>query len=563
MKRHSYNIIIGLLSSVFAFVLLAACSSSSDGKQYKIAVSQPSSDDWRQTMNDEIRREEIFHTGVSVEILSAENDNEKQKADLRHFIDEGVDLIIVSPNEPEPLAPLVREARKKGIEVISFDRRIEGGDCTMHVEVDNEALGHEVADYALSLFPHGARILEIEGNLHTSPAVARHRGFADGIAAHPDMQIVASLDAGWRLERAKELADSFLRQNPNIDLVYAHSDGMAVHAAGAAKELGLNDIKYLGIDGIMNVGIKAVTDSVLTATFLYPTYGYLLLRQAVDVLDGKPYERELILPPVSAVDLRNADILRQQVEMQYEETDKIIMLRDKLSSFLSQYAMQQMLLWAAVVIVLFGFVIVFVLYRTIRKDKQHRLVLTEKNEQLELEKRKQEALYEQLAEATQAKLMFFTNVSHDLRTPLTLIAEPVAQMCEADNLTDGQSQLMAIAHKNVSILRRLIDQILDFRKYENGKEQLHLFEVGIYPLLQDWVGAFEVIARKRGMTYNINIPSLPDFTMAIDAEKAERVVFNLISNAFKYTSDGGTICVEAHHTAETVIFSVRDRKSVV
>lgn len=558
MRRHTYNIIIGLLLSFAAFMIFAACSSSPDAKDYKIAVSQPSSDSWRETMNDEIRREQIFHNGVSVEILSAENNSEKQKADLRHFIDEGVDLILVSPNDPEPLVPLIREAKAKGIATISFDRRLVGDDYTMHIEVDNEALGHEVADYAHSLFPHGARILEIQGSMYTSPAAGRHKGFTDGIARHPEMQVVASVSAHWELDEARHVADSIFDTRRDIDLVYAHSDAMAISAAESARDHGLAGIKYLGIDGILDVGVKAVSDSILTATFLYPTYGYLLLRQAIDVLDGKPYERELILPPVSAVDLRNADILRQQVEMQYEETDKIIKLRDKLNSFLSQYATQQMLLLAAVVIVVFGFVIVIVLYRTNRQDKRHRRALTEKNEQLELEKRKQEALYEQLADATQAKLMFFTNVSHDLRTPLTLIAEPVAQMCEADNLTDEQSQLMAIAHKNVSILRRLIDQILDFRKYENGKNDLNLFETNIYPLLQDWAGAFEVIARKRGMDYTVSIPALPDFSIAIDAEKAERVVFNLISNAFKYTPDGGAIEVESHHTDEAIIFTVTD-----
>ena len=548
MGKRLYIYIIGVVCTVMAVVGLTGCTSSPDTKDYRIGVSQPSSDSWRETMNDEIHREQMFHPGVSVEILSADNSNEQQMADLRHFIDEGVDLILVSPNEPEPLVPLVEEAQQKGIPVISFDRRLKGDGCTMHIEVDNEALGREVAEYATALFPQGARILEVEGNIHTSAAAGRHKGFAEAIAQHPEMQLVASVDAGWDYGTSRRLSDSVFQQHPDIDLVFAHTDGMAINVAEVAKARGLTDIKFLGIDGIMNVGIQAVTDSVITATFLYPTYGYLLLRQAIDVLDGKPYERERLLPPVSAVDLRNADILRQQVQMQYEETDKLVKLRDKLNDFLSQYAMQQMLLYAAIIIVLAVVVIIIVLVRTLRHDRQHQRVLTEKNEQLELEKRKQEALYEQLADATQAKLMFFTNVSHDLRTPLTLIAEPIEQLCGADNLTEQQSQLMGLASKNVRILRRLIDQILDFRKYENGKEQLRLSEVSIYPLVQEWAQAFEVIARKRGMHYSIKQDLHGALSLAIDAEKMERVVFNIISNAFKYTPDGGNIEVELHHS---------------
>lgn len=549
MEKHTYNIIIGLLNLFVAMVLLG-CNSTSIGPHYRIAVSQPSDDSWRQTMNDEIRREEMFHNNVSVEILSADNSNEKQQRDLRHFIDEGVDLILVSPNEPEPLVALVAEAKKKGIPVITFDRRMKGDDYTMHIEVDNEALGREVAEYATALYPYGARILEVEGNIHTSAAAGRHKGFAEAIAQHPEMQLVASVDAGWDYETSRRLSDSVFQLHPDIDLVFAHTDGMAINVAETVKERGMKGVKFLGIDGIMNVGIQAVTDSVITATFLYPTYGYLLLRQAIDVLDGKPYERECLLPPVSAVDLRNADILRQQVQMQYEETEKIVKLRDKLNSFLSQYATQQMLLWAAVVIVVFGCVIVIVLYRTIRQDKRHRRALTEKNEQL--------------AAATQAKLMFFTNVSHDLRTPLTLIAEPVEQVYASGILPEQQSQLMAIARKNVKILRRLIDQILDFREYENGKTRLNLSEVSVFPLVMEWAQPFDVIACKRGIKYEINIPSEVNggdtkmITLAIDTEKMERVVFNIISNAFKYTPDGGTIQVEAHDEGKNFVFSVSD-----
>ncbi|MDE6379111.1 MAG: response regulator, partial [Muribaculaceae bacterium] len=149
-----------------------------------------------------------------------------------------------------------------------------------------------------------------------------------------------------------------------------------------------------------------------------------------------------------------------------------------------------------------------------------------------------------LEEATQSKLMFFTNVSHDLRTPLTLIAEPVSQLASAPNLTQSQKVLTKIADKNVRILQRLINQILDFRKYENGKLNLHLTEVDFRQTINDWTESFVQLARKRDIKLRLEAPEgEAPVNIAIDVEKMERVFFNLVSNAFKYTRDNGSITI--------------------
>lgn len=154
--------------------------------------------------------------------------------------------------------------------------------------------------------------------------------------------------------------------------------------------------------------------------------------------------------------------------------------------------------------------------------------------------------------------MFFTNVSHDLRTPLTLIAEPVEQLAVADNLTPQQSMLMKIANKNVKILKRLINQILDFRKYENGKLNLNLVESKFGTLVREWAESFNSIARKRDITLTVDVTLDKDFTLAVDAEKIERVFFNLMSNAFKYTPDNGSIKFSCGLDGDNLRFSIED-----
>lgn len=185
-------------------------------------------------------------------------------------------------------------------------------------------------------------------------------------------------------------------------------------------------------------------------------------------------------------------------------------------------------------------------------------MLMNQNKILEEQRDTQRELNEQLNAATQSKLVFFTNVSHDLRTPLTLIAEPVEQLAVADNLTPQQSMLMKIANKNVKILKRLINQILDFRKYENGKLNLNLVESKFGTLVREWAESFNSIARKRDITLTVDVTLDKDFTLAVDAEKIERVFFNLMSNAFKYTPDNGSIKFICGLDGDNLRFSIED-----
>lgn len=204
------------------------------------------------------------------------------------------------------------------------------------------------------------------------------------------------------------------------------------------------------------------------------------------------------------------------------------------------------------------FILIFGLLRIFWAKKQHQKKLAEQNLELQQQRDRVIALNEQLQEATQSKLMFFTNVSHDLRTPLTLIAGPVEQLSDAANLTPDQKAMADIANKNVRILKRLINQVLDFRKYENGKLNLNLSEVNLATVLREWADSFNNMAKSRDIRFVIDVQPDADFTVAIDVEKVERVMFNLISNAFKYTQPNGEIRVSLAKDASDIVIRVSD-----
>lgn len=549
-----------LCAPLVACLLLLAPGCTADSPKFKIGVSQCSDDEWRSQMNDEIRREILFHDDAEVEILTADDNNADQIRDIEYFVRHNFDLIIVSPRESKAITPAIREAYEKGIPVIVFDRAVDGPWYTSFMKLDNHGLGAAAADYIGSSTPRSnpVNVLELRGLDGSSPADERHRGFLERIDSFPDINLVSTVNARWKGEPAERYTDSLLRRYPEINLIYAHNDVMALAAARAAKRLGRRDIRILGTDAAPALGIRAVADSMIEATFIYPTEGDRVIRTAMKILHGEPYEKIDNVPARFAVDATNAPLLLRQNELLAQRTHQIEVLTDRNLLISSRHRTQQWMLYTAGAALLFLAVAVLFMVRSLRQRRRYQKELSEKNDQLRAERDRQDQLYASLEEATRSKLMFFTNVSHDLRTPLTLIAEPIEQVAEADYLTPVHKSLMQVARRNVRILRRLIEQILDFRRYQNGKARLELQPVRPLPLLEEWAESFRSVAVKRHIKYQYTFRGDREAVMALDVEKMERILFNLLSNAFKFTPDHGSITLTAGLDTANLRISVAD-----
>ncbi len=556
MNPKIYNIVKNHTLLLLLSVVLVSIAACAQEKKYRIGVSQCSSDDWREKMNDEVRREALFHEDALVEIRSAQDSNEKQIVDIRYFIDNDFDLIAVSPNEAAAITPVVKEAFDKGIPVVVFDRDIQGDSYTAQMGTDNVAIGAMAASYANLLLKDGGDIIELYGLPKSSPADDRHRGFAERLSDYPALHLAGSGRGNWNYEDALTAADSLLNIYPDTKLIYAHNDRMAIAAREAARRHGM-DIKVIGIDAAPGIGIKAVADGVIDATFLYPTDGDRLVSICMAILHGQHFDRHISLPSASAVDKSNADILLLQNQALKAETDRIYKLKSQVDEYWNKHSAQTTLLYVVIVCVILLVGVVFLLLRAFWQNKKHRKVLEENNRLLAEQRDMQVNLNSSLEEATQSKLKFFTSVSHDLRTPITLIADPVQQLADASNLTDDQRMLARIANKNVHIMRRLINQILDFRKIENGLLEPQLQEIDFAASAKEWLQSFRQLARKRHIILGIEVPdeSMP---LAVDPEMIERVVFNLLSNAFKFTPDNGRINFSCVYSPRLLRFMVSD-----
>lgn len=534
-----------------AALVLTSCWSSRP--HYVIGVSQCSDDAWRQKMNSEMQTEVLLYDNIVVEITSAGDDNARQIADIRSFIDRKVDLLIVAPNEAVPITPVVEEAYSKNIPVIVVDRKILSDKYTAYIGADNYQIGRAVGEYIAARLRGSGKVIELAGLSGSTPAIDRHQGFVSALKRYSGIELLCSEDARWLQESAEQKADSLFWYYPDVDILFAHNDRMAYGAYLSAQRLMRADrTDFVGIDALPGPdnGLGLVRKGVLDATFIYPTGGDKVITTAMNILQGKPFARETLLN-TAIVDSTNAAILEMQTVQIQEQQQKIDLFKSRVNTYLLRYSTQLTISWFSIVCLLLIVAILLLVWRSFRaKSRMNRELIrrndeiTSQKEQLECQRDQLIELSRQLEEATQAKLVFFTNISHDFRTPLTLIADPVEQLLLDPAQSEQARFYLGLVRKNVQILLRMVSQILDFRKYENGKLELNCSQLDLAECLRTWNTLFLPLAERKRIGFECTLCPDIDFRIAADGEKMERVYYNLLSNALKFTTPGGNIRVE-------------------
>lgn len=543
-------ILFGLLS----LIMFSSCENKP--KKIVIGVSQCSDDAWRDKMNMEILHEVALHNNLELILYTAQDSNDQQIDHIWKLIDQEVDLLIISPNEAAPLTPVVESAYDLGFPVLLVDRKILSDKYTAFIGADNYAIGQAVGNYVSSILERKGDVLEIKGLEGSTPAIDRHQGFHSAIGRYPAVKALESFDAEWSEEESYEKTLAFLSTHKHVDLIFAHNDRMASGAYKAANDLGIQDsILFVGIDALpgKNGGIEKVLNKEMTATFIYPTGGDRIIQLALKILNEEKFEKNNPLF-TAVVDFSNARVLKLQSDEIVEQRAKISYFNKRIDFFTSQYEMQQYLLYSAIAIVLLLLILSLVQYRAYRSKVLMTIELEKRNAAINKQKRIVEEQRDQLVElskkleeATYAKLLFFTNVSHEFRTPLTLISGPLDTLMVDDELKNNQRRLLNLAHRNVKILLKLVDQIIDFRKHEMGRLQLKLQTGDLLQVIESWNESIEELAKKNHIRLTFDSMDDVSYTMPFDLEKLESIYLNLLSNALKFTPFGGHIEINLAH----------------
>jgi len=436
-----------ILYVVLLLLVLVSCSN----RRTMIGVSQCSDDIWRQKVNREIKIGQYQYKNVDVVFASADNNGQRQARQIDSLVKAKVDLLVVAPSDVKTVAPAIERAYRAGIPVILYDRMIESTHYTAYIGTDNVAIGKEVADYLAHQLQGRGTIVEITGERGSTPVADRHRGFMQVMKAFPQIQVV-TLEGDWNLAGAKKLMRQYMDAGKPVDAVFGHNDAEAWGAQQAAKEKNREkQMLFVGIDGLpgKNQGVDLVDKGVMTASYIYPTKGEAIVPLAMNILQGKPYKRMNYFQS-ALVTAENAKLIDMQYKEIEDQTADLNTIYSSINEYMKMYRWQKIISILAVAVVLLLLIMIFY-RRKVRREK--------------------EKLNEQRKQMADDKIAFFTNVSHQLRTPLTLVSGPLNRLMQADNYTEEQKMLLQVVSRNVGQLETLTVDVLNFKDQVDAMNQ--------------------------------------------------------------------------------------------
>jgi signal transduction histidine kinase/DNA-binding response OmpR family regulator len=535
------RVLLFLISTCLSLLLIVSCSTPE--KKFRIGFSQcQGGDDWRKTMLEEMKRELSFHDNVEFIYRDAEADSKKQLEQIEELSKLGIDLLIVSPNEIQPLSRGIEKVFESGIPVVLVDRGINSKKYTAFVGASNFEVGQNAGRYAVSLLKGKGTLIEVMGLPDASPFIDRHKGFMDIISKHPGIIYLKRLD-DHMIDYEKQLTSTLLTEK-NIDLIFAQTDYIAVDVYSICKKTGVeNKIKIIGVDGLPSdtLGMGMVAKNILAATVLYPTGGQEAISTAMKILEHQPYQKENLLT-TTIIDSTNVRIMKLQNDKVIAQQKDIDKRQEKI---VEQIAIQQNLTNIIIVIsvtLAIALILGGILFYYLKENKKINKKLELQKNEISAQRNQLIELMEKVKEATDAKFHFFTNISHELRTPLTLILGPLDDALSSPKLHFTIKNNLDYIQKNALRLLRLINQLMDFRKIEEGKMKLRVSENNITGFVQEITSSFNDLAGKKSISFNV-ISKVNDLNLWFDVTMLDKVLFNLLSNAFKFTAEKGRIDV--------------------
>ncbi|TJY65515.1 response regulator [Sphingobacterium alkalisoli] len=529
---------------LIVLLLISSCGQRQDQSKFVIAFSQCVGDDaWRKTMFDEMKRALSFYPDIEFVYRDAQGNNQNQIQQIRELLHENIDLLIVSPNEAEPLTPIVDSVFQMNIPVVVTDRKTSSGLYNAYVGADNTSIGRLAAQYTAQVLQNKGHIGIVTGLKGSSASIEREKGFREYLASTPLMHISIQLQGDWEKQRAYLQAKKHLDALLATDIILAFNDQMALGVKQALRESGSDEIPIIGVDALPGPGngLEHITEGTLFASMLYPTGGTEAIRTAVAILEKNPYKRENILGTL-VIDNENAGLMALQsdkIQEQQKDIDKrqeLIVEQNRI--YRSQKTTLNIVVASLVLAVVFGGISIIVIKSNWEKNKhlevQNKEILSQQQRIMEMNLR--------IQEASEAKTNFFTNVSHEFKTPLTLILAPLEELEKETQLSREASEQLTRIRRNAKKLQHLVSNLIDIHRIDKATIKLQASPVQIDPFIQQTLANFKPLSQQQRISLSYTNKTIIK-EIWIDEYLMEQVLSNLLSNAFKFTSIGGKISI--------------------
>lgn len=538
-RKICYLILISLAS------FLNSCNSSEgDKKEITIGFSQSINNDiWRKSMDHAMEVEASLHPEVKLTIYNADRKVKNQIRDIDTMIEQGMDVIIIAPYESDSIVPVIEKANTRGIPVIIIDRKVNTSNYTAFLGADNIEVGRLAGKHIASISNGHANVIEIDADLSTSPGLERRIGFQQIVKQFPGIKVYEtdSRDFGQPESNFSKLLDSV----PNIGYVYCFNDIIAYYAWKIAKDKGVEKkIKFIGVDGLNgpNGGIQFVKDGILEGTVLYPTGGAEAIRLALRIVNKEIVSKNNKLS-TTLIDSLNAEMMSSQFDKISLQQSDIEKQQSFIKDLEEKYSGQSNLLKLLVTffVMLLGLAVYSIYSRiTISRNNKE---LKNINKKIISQRNEIENYAEELRLSNEARLNFFMGLSHEFKTPLTLILGAVESLgSELKSKGISVNNELHLMYNNSRRLLRLINQLLDYRKAEDKKFVLRASKTNLFEFSKSIVYDFDREAKKNNIDFTL-VTNNEELEVYLDRNLMDKVYFNLLSNAFKFTPTNGKISI--------------------
>lgn len=555
-----------LIPRIFSFISLSSlllfcgCQPKTEKKRFVIGFSQcTGADNWRKATLEGLEKEMSFHPGSTLVYRNAKDNSNLQIQHIRELLKMNIDILLVSPNEAEPLTPIIEEVYKKGIPVVVIDRRTSSEQYTSFVGVDNFEIGRMAGTYIANHYNGDSlHVVEILGLPGSTPAGERERGFKAGIQSNPGIQLRQRVYGNWLMDKAAEELSAVQGALKSNDIVFAQNDPMALGAYEVYKKKGWqNSARFIGVDGLSGPGggIALVSDKILEATLYNPPGGEEALQIGFKILKGEPYQKENLLQTV-VIDSTNVRIMKLQTDKMRSQQKDIERQQAVLGEQLRQYDSQRNIVYLLITILIISTTLGAVILLALKANRRINRSLKEKNAAILKSEQELILMSEKAQAANDAKLQFFTNISHEFRTPLTLILAPLEDSMDDKKSTSKLNSNLDLVHRNVIRLLRMVNQLMDFRKIEFGKLRLRATENDFIAFVKEIMESFRPLAEKNDVDFQL-IVNTRDVKLWFDTNMIDKVLFNLLANAFKFTGEHGFIHVIIDQGQENGVISLK------
>ena len=554
-KKYTYLLLM--------FICLVFSCNNTETEKYKIGFANCFDDNnWRKSMVKAMKIESSQYSDIELDVFESLIDVQLQITQIESMIEKDYDVIIVSPLDANLIVPVLEKANDKGISIVLIDRLANTNVYTTFISADDYKVGKLAAKYLASASKGEANVVEVYVNPKTSVGFERSNGFRDGIKEYPNVKLVKRILASDNDNHDQVIANT-IDSIPNIDYFFAFNDELALEAWKIAKEKGnQSKIKFIGVDGLntQDGGIEMVKQNILEATVLYPTGGEEAIQIAHKILKKEKLPKTFDLNTI-IIDSLNADIIKHQLDKMSKYQNDIKTQQDKVQNIQEIYSTQKniliALLFILVICILLGVLSVFSLQIIKKKKKELEL----RNKKITVQRNQIKKIAKEVKVSNEAKLNFFTGMSHEFRTPITLILSSTESLNE--NKAIRENKLLGeigLIHNNSIRLLRLINQVLDFRKIEKQKFVLKASKTNLYQFSNSIFKDFEKEAQKRNINFSITTNN-KNLWVYLDRDLMDKAYFNLLSNAFKFTSNNGSISINIEDDATSNLVKIHFKDS--